>query len=124
IPAAAVERIEVMSGGASAIYGSDAVAGVINIITKTNYEGDTVRLRGGTTTQGGGDTGMLQYVGGRSGDRWNLLWSFEQLAREGITAVQRGLTYWADPRFDTPAGAKPTWPLTGVGYWATAASSV
>lgn len=117
IPAAAVERIEVMSGGASAIYGSDAVAGVINIITKTQFDGDTVRLRGGTTTQGGGDTGLFQYVGGRSGDRWNLLWSFEQLAREEIVAEQRGLTYWADPRFRTPAGAKPTWILEGVGYW-------
>lgn len=123
IPAAAVERIEVMSGGASAIYGSDAVAGVINIITKTSYDGDTVRLRGGTTTQGGGDTGLFQYVGGRSGDRWNLLWTFEQLAREEITAEQRGLTYWADPRFQTPAGEKPTWILTGVGYWATTNSS-
>lgn len=123
IPAAAVERIEVMSGGASAIYGSDAVAGVINIITKTSYDGDTVRLRGGTTTQGGGDTGLFQYVGGRSGDRWNLLWTFEQLAREEIVAEQRGLTYWADPRFQTPAGEKPTWLLTGVGYWATTNSS-
>ena len=124
IPAAAVERIEVMSGGASAIYGSDAVAGVINIITKTSYDGHSVRLRGGTTSQGGGDTGLLQYVGGTSGDRWNLLWTLEHLAREEIIAEQRGLTYWADPRFQTPAGDTPTWILTGVGYWATANSSV
>jgi iron complex outermembrane recepter protein len=122
IPAAAVERIEVMSGGASAIYGSDAVAGVINIITKTNYEGDTVRLRGGTTTQGGGDTGLFQWVGGRSGDRWNLLYAFERLDREDIVAHQRDLTYWAAPQYrgDNP---RPTASISGVGYWATAATS-
>ena len=40
IPAAALERVEVLTGGASAIYGSDAVAGVVNLIMKTNFEGD------------------------------------------------------------------------------------
>lgn len=52
IPAAAVERIEVLTGGASAIYGSDAIAGVVNVILKTNYDGDEVRVRGGTSTEG------------------------------------------------------------------------
>ena len=68
IPAAAISRIEVLSGGASAIYGSDAVAGVVNIILKTNYEGDELNLRVGTTTQGGGDSSRLQWVGGKTGD--------------------------------------------------------
>lgn len=119
IPAAAVERIEVMSGGASAIYGSDAVAGVINIITRTDYDGDTFRLRGGTTTRGGGDTGMFQWVGGRTGDRWNLLYALERLDREDIVAHQRGLDYWAAPQYrvDNP---RPTTSISGVGYWATA----
>lgn len=89
IPAAAVERIEVMSGGASAIYGSDAVAGVVNIITKRDFSGDTLRLRGGTTTRGGGDSGQLQWSGGRTGDRWSLTYAFERLDREAIVASQR-----------------------------------
>src|SRR5690606_30128383 len=54
IPTAAVERIEVLNGGASAIYGSDAVAGVVNIVTKQNWEGNNLRIRGGTTARGGG----------------------------------------------------------------------
>ena len=124
IPAAAVERIEVMSGGASAIYGSDAVAGVINIITKTDYDGNSVRLRAGTTTQGGGDTGLFQWVGGKAGERWNLLWGFEQLVREEIVASQRGLDYWAAPRYRLDPNAKPINPLSGVGYWRSASSSV
>ena len=69
IPAAAVERIEVISSGASAIYGADAVASVVNIITKRDFSGDTLRLRGGISPRGGGDSGQLQWSGGRSGDR-------------------------------------------------------
>ncbi len=51
IPAAMIERIEVITGGASAIYGSDAVSGVINIILKDDYEGTEVRIAGATDTE-------------------------------------------------------------------------
>ena len=72
IPAAALERVEVLTGGASAIYGSDAIAGVVNLIMKTNFEGDQFSLRAGTTTQGGGDSGRFQWIGGNTGDSWSL----------------------------------------------------
>lgn len=115
IPAAAVERIEVMSGGASAIYGSDAVAGVVNIITKTDFNGDTIRLRGGTTTRGGGDTGQLQWSGGRTGDRWSLTYAFERLDREAIVASQRE---FMDSYYDHPGNradpASPNASISGV----------
>ncbi|MET0327971.1 MAG: TonB-dependent receptor [Luteimonas sp.] len=113
IPAAAIERIEVMSGGASAIYGSDAVAGVVNIITKENFSGDTIRLRGGTTTQGGGDTGLFQWTGGRTGDRWSLTYALERLDREEIVASQRDLTYLAHPQYRTNP-ERPTASISGV----------
>ncbi|MGY0619790.1 TonB-dependent receptor plug domain-containing protein [Lysobacter sp. A378] len=102
IPAAAIERIEILSGGASAIYGSDAVAGVVNIIMKTNYEGDLVTVRGGTTTRGGGDTGRVQWVGGKLGDAWSLTYAFEYLEREAIFASQRDFmdSYRDDPSVD------------------------
>lgn len=51
IPTAMIDRIEVITGGASAIYGSDAVSGVINIILKDDYEGSEVRLTGATDTE-------------------------------------------------------------------------
>ncbi|MEN5116905.1 TonB-dependent receptor [Luteimonas sp. TWI662] len=117
IPAAAIERIEVMSGGASAIYGSDAVAGVVNIITRENFSGDTVRLRGGTTSGGGGDTGQLQWSGGRSGDRWSLTYAFERLDREEIVAAQRDLTYLAHPQYRTNP-ERPTASISGVYFLA------
>jgi iron complex outermembrane receptor protein len=108
IPAAAISRIEVLSGGASAIYGSDAVAGVVNIILKTNYEGDELNLRVGTTTRGGGDSSRLQWVGGKTGDAWSATYAVEYLEREEIFASQRDFmdSYRDDPSVD-PANALP-----------------
>jgi iron complex outermembrane receptor protein len=55
IPVAIVERIEVLQDGASAIYGSDAIAGVVNIITRKDYQGAELSVQGGAYTYGGGD---------------------------------------------------------------------
>lgn len=81
IPMAAVERIEILSDGASAVYGSDAIAGVINIITKKDFNGVEVRLgqasvslpaEGGDREEGsavfGASSGKSSIVGGVS---WN-----------------------------------------------------
>jgi iron complex outermembrane receptor protein len=54
IPAAAIERIEVLRDGASAQYGSDAIAGVINMVLKKNVEFTTVNVNSGVTTEGDG----------------------------------------------------------------------
>lgn len=59
IPAAAIDRIEVLQDGAAAQYGSDAIAGVINIILKKGSEGGSVTLNGGQYFDGGGKTGTL-----------------------------------------------------------------
>jgi len=55
IPTGMVQKVEIISGGASATYGSDAIAGVVNIITQQDKEGLEFKVRGGTTTDGGGD---------------------------------------------------------------------
>ena len=54
IPAALIERVEVITGGASAIYGSDAVSGVVNVILKDDFEGLELNLTGGNSTEGVG----------------------------------------------------------------------
>lgn len=55
IPSGMVHKVEVISGGASATYGSDAIAGVVNIITQQSKEGFDIKARGGKTTNGGGE---------------------------------------------------------------------
>lgn len=100
IPTGAVERIEILSGGSSAIYGSDAIAGVINIITKAGFDGDEFRIRGGSTAEGGGNSLLLQWSGGRSGDRWTATYALEHHQRAAILASQRD---FMDSSRDNPA---------------------
>jgi len=62
-----IDRVEIVSSGASAIYGSDAVAGVINIILKDDYEGTTLNLRAENSSSGGD----MQSIGLTHGRRWS-----------------------------------------------------
>jgi len=55
IPRGMIKRVEVVTGGSSATYGSDAIAGVVNIITQQDQEGFSFYTRGGTTSEGGGE---------------------------------------------------------------------
>ena len=89
IPAAAVARVEVLTGGASAIYGSDAIAGVVNVILKTNYDGDEVRVRGGTSTEGGRDTWDLSWAGGKTGDNWSVTYALQYNKRDPLFGRDR-----------------------------------
>lgn len=89
IPSSMVERIEVLTGGASAIYGSDAVAGVVNIVTRKHFDGNQLRLTTGTTQEGGGDSVNVEYVGGKSGDRWDVQYSAQFTSNEPVFASQR-----------------------------------
>jgi outer membrane receptor protein involved in Fe transport len=89
IPTAMIERVEVLTGGASAIYGSDAVAGVVNIVTRTNYDGNYLKGTVGTTEDGGGDSWRLEYSGGKTGDRWSATWAFQAGQTDPVFASQR-----------------------------------
>lgn len=104
IPSGIVERIEVLTGGASAIYGSDAVAGVVNIITKKNFDGNKLDLTVGTSTRGGGDLGKLQWTGGKTGDNWNVIYGLETFNQEPIYGTQRD---FLDSNLDSPASPTP-----------------
>lgn len=71
IPAALIERVEVLTGGASAIYGADAVTGVVNYVLKRNFEGLDLNLQSGISEQGDGRnfsadlTAGVNFAGGR-----------------------------------------------------------
>jgi outer membrane receptor protein involved in Fe transport len=104
IPVAAIERIEILTTGASAIYGSDAVAGVVNIILRSNLDQTTVNALWGTPTETKstrGDT-HIQFLNGKTFDRGSYTFTGEYLNRTAI----RGRHYkqYDDQQDDFPYG--------------------
>lgn len=97
IPAAIVERIEVLKDGASAIYGSDAIAGVVNIITRKDFDGAEVRTHLGQFNQGDGARNSIDATVGVSGERGNVVMSISRVEEEAVMAGDRALS--ADPVF-------------------------
>lgn len=92
IPLTAVERIEVVPDGASAIYGSDAVGGVINFILRRDFEGAETRLRYGSVSEGHSRELM---AGQTIGSRWNsgsALLSYEYFDRTPLDASDKSHT--------------------------------
>lgn len=89
IPESSVDRIEVLQGGASAIYGSDAIAGVVNIILKDHYQGVDVDVKAGTTQHGGGSNNRVQVTGGGTFGNLSTVFSLEVSRIEPIWAEQR-----------------------------------
>lgn len=74
IPSALLQRVEVVTGGASAAYGADALAGVTNFILNRQFEGLDIDLRTGITSEGDGENYSLDLAGGtRLTDRWHLI---------------------------------------------------
>ena len=96
IPMSAIDRIEILRDGASSLYGSDAVAGVVNFITKKSYDGVTLTVGGVTPTQSGG----------ANEERFSIIGGKGNLNRDGWTLYgtidfhnQTALPYSARPEF-------------------------
>ncbi|MFZ6780480.1 TonB-dependent receptor plug domain-containing protein [Undibacterium sp. Ji83W] len=89
IPSNIVERIEILNGGASAIYGSDAIAGVVNIILKKQSQGYNLNVKLGDTDRGGGSNKRVQFSGTANVDQLRSLFSLEYSEREPLRATQR-----------------------------------
>ena len=92
LPNIMIERIEVLKDGASSIYGSDAVAGVVNVITKQKVDGASVEFQHNATKDGGGNETRWSAMMGTTGDNWRVSGSFEIYNRSEMTLGQRG---WA-----------------------------
>jgi len=75
IPLAMIERVEVLKDGASAIYGSDAIAGVVNVITRSNMNGTEANIYTSTSNRADGTSYDLSFVTGHSSDRGNITFS-------------------------------------------------
>ncbi|NRR30813.1 TonB-dependent receptor [Oxalobacteraceae bacterium] len=89
IPSSAVERIEILNGGASAIYGSDAIAGVVNVILKKRADGFDINAKLGATSRGGGGDKRLQFSGGQDFGKLNAIFSIELSERDMLSSLDR-----------------------------------
>jgi outer membrane receptor protein involved in Fe transport len=105
IPQALISRVEVVTGGASAAYGSDAVAGVVNFILDNKFEGLKLEGDAGITTYGDGFNYSFGAAGGMSfaGGRGHILLSGEVAHRDGILQVDRDWNEIGFLRFENPA---------------------
>ena len=101
IPTAIIERIEVLKDGASAAYGSDAVAGVVNIITKKGHKGFELSTYYGDTSRGGGSRTQVDLVAGGGDDDSNWLFTASTTDEEEIEVSDRD---WADTPLFYAAG--------------------
>jgi outer membrane receptor protein involved in Fe transport len=101
IPSAAVQRVETITGGASSVYGADAMAGVVNFILKKDYEGVDFDVRYGESTESDGEEMRLSGVYGANfaDDAGNVLMGFEYSSRGRVRSRDRAWQreIWEDP---------------------------
>lgn len=97
IPASIVERIEILTDGASSLYGSDAIAGVVNIITKKKQDGALVHVYYGDYSIGDGKTWSGNASLGGSGDRYDFFMDISHYNQNAISAAD-----WKQSRFPVP----------------------
>ncbi|MDY0748868.1 TonB-dependent receptor [Paucibacter sp. R3-3] len=96
IPLEAVERIEVLKDGASAIYGSDALAGVVNIILRRNFNGIVGKVEAGSSRYGDGNrtkAALTMGAGDLASDKWNGLLNIEVSKNDEIHYRDRNREY-------------------------------
>ncbi|WP_028768804.1 TonB-dependent receptor [Shewanella fidelis] len=94
IPVAMIARVEILKDGASAVYGSDAIAGVVNIITKKDFEGFQVDVQGGMTDQSDGENVEVSALYGFNTDTGNFTFGAAYSERKGVIQSDRD---WTDP---------------------------
>ena len=92
IPTALIRRVEVVTGGASAVYGSDAISGVVNYILRDDFDGIEARAQYGVDSRGDGGTADLTLTAGHTlgGGRGNVALSVNYVDRQPILTSERG----------------------------------
>lgn len=92
IPLSAIERLEVLDDGSSAIYGSDAVGGVVNFVLRRDYEGAETRATVGLATDGGADEEILAQVLGTKWATGNIVGALQLRRRANLSSADRDFT--------------------------------
>ncbi|MEO6926854.1 MAG: TonB-dependent receptor, partial [Rhodanobacter sp.] len=107
LPLALIDRVEILSGSASAVYGSDAISGVINFILKKKIDGTTINARIGDTQHGGGASQRVQIASGFSSGKFDSIFALEVSYKQPLWAYQRSFT---DSRLDNPVDPSRNYP--------------
>jgi len=124
LPTAMIDRVEVLRDGASSVYGSDAVAGVVNIQTRKNVDHLTVEAQFNAPMDADGNGGSQRYsvTGGMRGDRWRMAGSAERYTRDGLSLRDRSFTQCNTDGFrdgsdfiDPATGKSKCYPITDTG---------
>ena len=124
LPTAIIDRVEVLRDGASSVYGSDAVAGVVNIQTRNNFEGVTFEGQRNEPLEanGAGGSTRLSLTAGVRADRWRAAGSVERYERDELTLRDREFTRCQTDGFrngqdyiDPLTGQSKCYPITTTG---------
>ena len=112
IPVSAVERIEVLTDGASAVYGSDAIGGVINIILKSNYQGAQFQANYGISDHDDAERKGASFIFGQTSDKGSILAGVEYQKFGELLESQRKFSNFA-LSISTSSGSGVCSPLSG-----------
>lgn len=97
LPSAAVERVDILLDGASALYGADAVAGVVNIIMRQGFDGQETRLRV-SAARGGVEDVQVSHLAGQNWSSGSAYLSYEHQTANGLSSLDRAYTRDGDLR--------------------------
>lgn len=116
IPSAAIESVEIISGGASAVYGADAMGGVTNFKMKRNFQGLSLSAQTSFTEEGGGkENAVSALLGGNFGDgRGNAMLGLSYTDREVLMAGDR--KFYRDGWYDTNTPGGNALPFSQIGF--------
>ena len=92
IPANMVERIEVLTDGASSVYGSDAVAGVVNFILRSDYQGAEFMVNYGISDHDDGESKGYQFTFGQSSDKGSIMAGLSYNKQDQVLSAHRGFS--------------------------------
>jgi iron complex outermembrane receptor protein len=114
IPTSIIQRLDVLLDGASSVYGSDAIAGVVNVITRKNYEGLTIDAFASLPEDSGGEQERYSVLMGDAGERGSFTFALEYFHQGELKQNERDWTYGVDDNgnrqscsFDFEIGGSP-----------------
>jgi outer membrane receptor protein involved in Fe transport len=109
IPITLIDRVEVVTGGSSAVYGADGVTGVVNFVMKHNLEGIDARIQAGTPQDGGASKYIAAISVGHNfdNDNGNVVFTYEMTIQDHLSFLQRDFTKPGGATFFVPNPANP-----------------